>query len=73
MLVVKIEQAADGEVVAVLSLRAKVFRTGRVGFWGQSKIELEGYRYQVQTQMVRLGPVPVTTLLEQVEPVAAAP
>ena len=44
-----------GETVGVLILSRKTFSSGRVGFFGQAKLELDGHRYQTQAQLVRIG------------------
>lgn len=40
-----------GQVVAA----AKQFKTGSRGFFGMTKLEIDGRRYQVQVQMVEIG------------------
>jgi hypothetical protein len=45
----------SGELVTVLTVPPKEFKTGSRGFFGNGKIELDGKRYQVQIQMVEIG------------------
>ena len=45
----------NGESVAVLSVPQKEFKTGSRGFFGSSKAEINGKRYQVQIQIVEIG------------------
>ncbi|HEX7394539.1 MAG TPA: hypothetical protein VF355_04000 [Anaerolineaceae bacterium] len=45
----------NGEPVAVLSVPSKEFKTGSRGFFGSSKAEINGKRYQVQIQIVEIG------------------
>jgi hypothetical protein len=44
-----------GETIGVLSLPAKVFKTGSRGFYANQKVEINGKRYQVQVQAVEIG------------------
>jgi hypothetical protein len=45
----------NGELIAVLTLPQKDFKTGSKGFYGTTKAEIEGKRYQVQVQLVEIG------------------
>lgn len=45
----------SGEAVGVLVLNPKTFKSGKAGFFGQGKIEVDGVRYQAQSQLVRIG------------------
>lgn len=49
-----------GELVSVLSLPPKEFKTGSKGFYANGKVEIEGKRYQVQIQVVEIGSKPKT-------------
>lgn len=42
----------EGNVVGVLVLNEKQFKTGNTGFFGQGKLEIGGKRYQCQAQAV---------------------
>jgi hypothetical protein len=44
-----------GEMVAVLTVPAKDFKTGSKGFFGSTKAEIEGKRYQIQIQVIEIG------------------
>jgi hypothetical protein len=45
----------SGQLVTVLTVPPKEFKTGSRGFFGNGKIELDGKRYQVQIQLVEIG------------------
>lgn len=47
----------SGETVGFVPLRAWTFKTGRRGFFGVGKLEVDGVRYQGLMQIVRIGPV----------------
>ena len=48
----KSDQGASlGQVVAA----AKQFKTGSRGYFGMSKLDIDGKRYQVQIQLVEIG------------------
>lgn len=44
-----------GQLVTVLTVPPKDFKTGSRGFFGNGKVEVDGKRYQVQIQMVEIG------------------
>lgn len=44
----------NGVSVGVLVLQSKTFASGAPGFFGQAKVEIQGIRYQVQGQLVRI-------------------
>jgi hypothetical protein len=44
-----------GEMVAVLTVPAKDFKTGSKGFFGSTKAEIDGKRYQIQIQVIEIG------------------
>ena len=48
-------KTSDGQVVAVMALPIKEFKTGSKGFYANGKIEIEGKRYQAQIQLVEIG------------------
>lgn len=50
-----------GKVVGMITLPQKQFKTGSRGYYGNSKLEIEGKRYQVQVQMVEIGSKPQDT------------
>ncbi len=45
----------SGELLAVLTLPPKEFKTGSKGFYANTKTEIDGKRYQVQIQLVEIG------------------
>jgi len=45
----------DGKALGVMVLNEKTFSSGRVGWFGQAKLEIEGERYQAQGQLVKIG------------------
>lgn len=47
---------AEGKVVGLLALEEKVFSSGRRGFFGQGKVVIDGERYQMQAQLVKIEP-----------------
>jgi hypothetical protein len=44
-----------GQLIAVLTVAPKEFKTGSKGFYGNTKIEIDGKRYQAQIQVVEIG------------------
>jgi hypothetical protein len=49
-----------GEPLSVLTVAPKEFKTGSKGFYANTKVEIDGKRYQVQIQMVEIGSKPKT-------------
>ena len=50
------EIKSDGnQLLAVLTVTPKEFKTGSRGFYANQKIEIDGKRYQVQIQLVEIG------------------
>ena len=45
----------DGQAVGVIVLATKTFSSGKVGFFGQGKIVIDGQRFQAQGQLVKIG------------------
>jgi hypothetical protein len=45
----------QGREFGTIVANAKQFKTGSRGFYGNSKLEIDGKRYQVQIQMVEIG------------------
>jgi hypothetical protein len=45
----------SGQLVTVLTVSPKQFKTGSRGFYANGKAELDGKRYQVQIQLVEIG------------------
>ena len=44
-----------GQVIGELMAGEKQFKTGSRGFYGMTKLEIDGKRYQVQVQLVEIG------------------
>lgn len=55
MLITAEIKSGDGTLLSVLALPPKEFKTGSKGFYANSKMEIDGKRYQVQIQMVEIG------------------
>ncbi len=49
-----------GEPLSVLTVAPKEFKTGSKGFYANTKVEIDGKRYQVQIQLVEIGSKPKT-------------
>ncbi len=45
----------QGQLITVLTLPPKEFKTGSKGFYANGKTEIDGKRYQVQVQLVEIG------------------
>ena len=52
-------KTAAGQVLSMLTLPPKQFKTGSRGYYANQKIEIDGKRYQVQIQLVEIGSKPV--------------
>lgn len=48
-------KTTTGEIVGEVLAADKQFKTGSRGFYANSKLEIEGKRYQVQVQLVEIG------------------
>ena len=44
-----------GESLGLIVLKAKLFKSGSKGYFGVTKLELDGQRYQCQAQVVQIG------------------
>ncbi len=44
-----------GQVIGEMMAPEKQFKTGSRGFYANSKLEIDGKRYQVQIQLVEIG------------------
>ena len=58
MMIIAELKGDNGQVIAQVAAPAKVFKTGSRGYYGNSKIEIDGKRYQVQVQIVEIGSKP---------------
>jgi hypothetical protein len=45
----------SNQMLAVLSILPKQFKTGSQGYYANQKIEIDGKRYQMQLQLVEIG------------------
>ena len=48
-------RTVDGQSLGVLVLKEKVFRSGKRGWFGQAKLEIDGKRHQTQCQAVAIA------------------
>lgn len=44
-----------GQVITVMTVPPKEFKTGSRGFFANGKVEIDGKKYQVQIQLVEIG------------------
>jgi len=54
----RVEVWEGTQKIADVGLPEKKFSTGSVGFYANTKLELNGKRYQVQFQLVEIGSKP---------------
>ena len=45
----------NGNLIALVTVPSKEFKTGSKGFFGSTKADIEGKRYQIQVQVVEIG------------------
>jgi hypothetical protein len=55
MVIVAELKTGDGNLLSVMALPPKEFKTGSKGYYANAKLEMDGKRYQVQIQMVEVG------------------
>ena len=48
-------KSEGGQLLTVLSVSPKEFRTGSKGYYANQKAEIGGKRYQIQVQLVEIG------------------
>ncbi len=58
MLVLAELRTDEGKTLGVYMVKAKDFKTGSRGFYGNGKTEIGDKRYQVQIQLVEIGSKP---------------
>jgi len=58
MFVIAELKSNTGELISILTLPPKEFKTGSKGFYANGKVDIEGKRYQVQVQLVEIGSKP---------------
>ncbi len=44
-----------GQLIGLMTVPPKDFKTGSKGFFASGKVEIEGKRYQAQIQLVEIG------------------
>ena len=44
-----------GQLIGLMTVPPKDFKTGSKGFYANGKLEIEGKRYQAQIQLVEIG------------------
>jgi hypothetical protein len=49
-----------GDLIGVITLPPKDFKTGSKGFYANTKVDISGKRYQAQIQLVEIGSKPKT-------------
>jgi hypothetical protein len=55
MVIVAELKSGDGNLLSVMAVPPKEFKTGSKGYYANGKLEIDGKRYQVQIQMVEIG------------------
>jgi hypothetical protein len=58
MIIIAEIKTDQGQLLTVLTLPPKEFKTGSRGFYANGKTEIDGKRYQVQVQLVEVGSKP---------------
>ena len=61
MLIIAELKNETGQSLGTIALPPKQFKTGSRGFYNNTKVEIDGKRYQVQIQMVEIGSKPQTS------------
>ncbi len=58
MIIIADLKTDTGQVLGTVALPPKQFKTGSRGFYNNTKLEIDGKRYQVQIQLVEIGSKP---------------
>lgn len=58
MLIIAELKNDTGQSLGTVALPPKQFKTGSRGYYNNTKLEIDGKRYQVQIQMVEIGSKP---------------
>jgi hypothetical protein len=58
MLIIADLKTDTGQSLGTIALPPKQFKTGSRGFYNNTKLEIDGKRYQVQIQLVEIGSKP---------------
>ena len=45
----------SGQLIGLMTVPPKEFKTGSKGFFTSGKVEIDGKRYQLQVQLVEIG------------------
>lgn len=45
----------DGQLIGIMTVPPKDFKTGSRGFYANAKVEIAGKKYQAQIQLVEIG------------------
>ena len=60
MIIIADLKTDSGQSLGQVAAPAKQFKTGSRGFYANTKLEIDGKRYQVQVQIVEIGSKPQT-------------
>lgn len=60
MLIIADLKSDKGQDLASIPVSPKDFKTGSRGYYANTKVEIDGKRYQVQIQLVEIGSKPKT-------------
>ncbi len=60
MLIIADLKTETGQTLGTIALPPKQFKTGSRGYYNNTKLEIDGKRYQVQIQLVEIGSKPPT-------------
>lgn len=55
MSVLAVLKNKSGQTIGSVLAEPKTFRTGSRGYYGSTKVVMDGRRYQVQVQLVEIG------------------
>ena len=58
MIIIADFKTDTGQTLGTVALPPKQFKTGSRGFYNNTKLEIDGKRYQVQIQLVEIGSKP---------------
>ncbi len=48
-------KTSTGELLSVIQVNPKDFKTGSKGYYANAKTEIDGKKYQIQVQLVEIG------------------
>ncbi len=61
MMIIAELKSDTGQSLGLISVAPKQFKTGSRGYFGNTKLDMDGKRYQVQIQLVEIGSKPGST------------